>query len=49
MIAPACLLKGMISETIGAFLTVLNTYTLADIVKNRNVLGALLGIDARAA
>lgn len=49
VIAPACLLKGMISEAIGAFLAVLDTYTLADIVKNRNVLGSLLGIDARAA
>ena len=49
VISPACMLKGMFSEALAAYLAVLDTYTLADAVRNRTVLGSLLGIDARAA
>lgn len=49
VISPACLLKGMLSEALGAYLAVLDKYTLADIVRNRTVLGALLGVEGRAA
>ena len=48
-ISPSCRLKGMLHETLGAFLAVLDKYTLADIVRNRAALGPLLGIDATAA
>lgn len=48
-ISPACRLKGMLHEALGAFLAVLDKYTLADIVRNRATLGPLLGIDAVAA
>lgn len=44
-ISPACRLKGMLHEALGAFLAVLDKYTLADIVENRAALGLLLGID----
>ena len=45
-ISPACRLKGMLHEALGAFLAVLDKYTLADIVRNRAMLGPLLGLDA---
>lgn len=48
-ISPACRLKGMLHEALGAFLAVLDKYTLADIVRNRAMLGPLLGLDAVAA
>ncbi|WP_411034146.1 Rrf2 family transcriptional regulator [Shinella sp. BYT-45] len=48
-ISPACRLKGMLHEALGAFLAVLDKYTLADIVRNRATLGPLLGIGAAAA
>ncbi len=48
-ISPACRLKGVLHEALGAFLAVLDKYTLADIVRNRASLGPLLGIDANAA
>lgn len=48
-ISPGCLLKGMFSEALAAYLAVLDRYTLADAVRNRTVLGSLLGMDARAA
>lgn len=48
-ISPACRLKGMLHEALAAFLAVLDKYTLADIVRDRSVLGPLLGIDAYAA
>lgn len=48
-IAPACMLKGMISEALAAYLAVLDRYTLADIVRNRAALASLLGIGGRAA
>lgn len=47
-ISPACRLKGMLHEALGAFLAVLDKYTLADIVRNRAALGRLLGIDVAA-
>ena len=48
-ISPACRLKGMLHEALGAFLSVLDKYTLADIVRDRTSLGPLLGIDLAAA
>jgi len=48
-ISPACRLKGMLHEALAAFLTVLDKYTLEDIVRNRATLGPLLGLDAAAA
>ncbi|KOF14008.1 hypothetical protein AC244_28445 [Ensifer adhaerens] len=48
-ISPACRLKGMLHEALAAFLTVLDKYTLADIIQNKAVLGSLLRIDAQAA
>lgn len=47
-ISPACRLKGMLHEALGAFLAVLDKYTLADIMLNRSSLGRLLGIDVAA-
>ncbi|CAH1651845.1 Rrf2 family transcriptional regulator [Chelatococcus asaccharovorans] len=43
-ISPACRLKGVFAEALAAYLAVLDTYTLADIVRNRAVLKPLLGI-----
>ena len=40
----ACALKGMFAEALQAFLTVLDGYTLADVVKYRAPLGRLLDI-----
>lgn len=48
-ITPACMLKGMFAEALEAWLAVLDKYTLADAVRNRTVLTALLGIDRNAA
>ncbi len=48
-ISPACRLKGMLHEALAAFLTVLDKYTLADILHNKSTLGPLLGIDLHAA
>lgn len=47
-ISPACRLKGMLHEALAAFLTVLDKYTLADIIQNKAVLGSLLRIDVQA-
>ncbi|WP_348627903.1 Rrf2 family transcriptional regulator [Shinella zoogloeoides] len=49
VISPACRLKGMLHEALGAFLAVLDKYTLADIVLDRALLRPLLGIDIQAA
>lgn len=43
-ISPACRLRGVFAEALTAYLTVLDKYTLADIVRNRAVLKPLLGI-----
>ncbi len=48
-ISPSCRLKGMFGEALAAYLSVLDKYTLADIVGNRTALGPLLGIDLKAA
>lgn len=48
-ISPACMLKGMFSEALAAYLAVLDKYTLADAVRNRSVLSSLLGIGRSAA
>ncbi|WP_442580163.1 RrF2 family transcriptional regulator [Mesorhizobium sp. ASY16-5R] len=48
-ISPACRLKGIFGEALGAYLAVFDKYTLADIVGNRRVLEFLLDIDLRAA
>lgn len=49
VISPACMLKSMFSEALAAYLAVLDGYTLADAVRNRTVLGSLLGSDRTAA
>jgi Rrf2 family transcriptional regulator, nitric oxide-sensitive transcriptional repressor len=43
-IGSACLLKGVLHEALTMFLTVLDQYTLADLVKPRRRLSALLGV-----
>jgi len=42
VIAPACGLTGVLKEALGAFLKVLDGYTLADLMTNRQELGRLL-------
>lgn len=42
VISPACVLRRALHEARAAFLKVLDGYTLADLVENREVLGALL-------
>jgi Rrf2 family nitric oxide-sensitive transcriptional repressor len=44
-ITPACILRRALHEARSAFLTVLDGYTLADLVKNRTMLSALLARD----
>jgi Rrf2 family nitric oxide-sensitive transcriptional repressor len=44
MISSACLLKGVLSEALSKFLTVLDQYTLADLIAPRPRLSALLGV-----
>ncbi|MBL1141455.1 MAG: Rrf2 family transcriptional regulator [Proteobacteria bacterium] len=41
-IVPACLLKGALNEATEAFLNVLDSYTVADLAKNKNKLNKLL-------
>lgn len=41
-ITPACALKGFVSEALDAFIGVLDKYTLADVVRNRAQLSAIL-------
>ncbi len=45
VIAPACGLTGVLGEALGAFLAVLDRYSLADITGNRDRLAALLGLE----
>ena len=47
-ITPSCVLAGALKEALAAFLAVLDRYTLADLVKPRAKLAALLGLDAVA-
>jgi len=44
----ACLLKGVLDEALNAFLTVLDRYTLADLIAPRRALSAMLGVAAAA-
>lgn len=44
LLAPSCALKGVLGEALQAFLAVLDDYTLADIVRQRLSLTALLGV-----
>jgi Rrf2 family nitric oxide-sensitive transcriptional repressor len=43
IIQPACGLTGALDQAIAAFMAVLDTYTVADLVKQRDALGGLLG------
>jgi Rrf2 family nitric oxide-sensitive transcriptional repressor len=45
-IEPACALKGIFSDALGAFLGVLDRYTLADLLKPRRRLKTLLAMTA---
>jgi Rrf2 family nitric oxide-sensitive transcriptional repressor len=45
-ISRACLLKGILDEALGMFLTVLDRCTLADLIAPRRGLSALLGVAA---
>ena len=44
LLTPSCALKGVLGEALQAFLTVLDKYTLADIVRQKLGLSALLGL-----
>lgn len=48
-IAPACTLKGAISEALNAFISVLDRYSLADVARNKRQLAPLLRIDTPVA
>lgn len=43
VIAPACGLTGVLKEAVGAFLNVLDAYSLADLLKRRMDIAQLLG------
>jgi len=45
-LAPSCVLKSALNEALRAFLGVLDEYTLADLVRPRRSLGALLALPA---
>jgi Rrf2 family nitric oxide-sensitive transcriptional repressor len=47
-IADICRLRSVLGEAIAAFVAVLDRYTLADLVANREALAPVLFIDARA-
>ena len=42
LISSSCKLKGVLAEAVSAFYSVLDHYTLADITRNRQVLGRML-------
>lgn len=44
VIAPACGLNGALGEALGAFLAVLDRYTVADVTRRKTDLAALLGL-----
>ena len=44
IIAPACRVNGMLGEALGAFMGVLDRYTLADLVARKSDLRALFGL-----
>jgi Rrf2 family nitric oxide-sensitive transcriptional repressor len=43
VLSPICKLKGVVREALGAYLSVFDKYTLADLVANREELAAMLG------
>lgn len=45
-IAPACGLTGVLNEALGAFLGVLDRYSLADLIVKRRRLVSILGLEA---
>ena len=45
-IRPVCALKGVLGDALGAFLAVLDRYTLADLVAPRKELAGLLGVSS---
>ncbi|WP_066195214.1 MULTISPECIES: RrF2 family transcriptional regulator [Gracilibacillus] len=45
VITPVCKLRTALSEAIRAFFEVLNQYTLADLIENKDELQALMGIE----
>ena len=47
-IQPACVLKGVLSDAVEAFLSILDGYTLADLIAPRRRLAALLALPATA-
>jgi Rrf2 family nitric oxide-sensitive transcriptional repressor len=48
-IRPVCVLKGVMDDALGAFLAVLDRYTLADLVAPRKELAGLLGVSSNRA
>ena len=46
IISSSCKLKGVLAEAVRAFYSVLDDYTLADITRNRGVLGKILLMQA---
>ncbi|QPF74009.1 Rrf2 family transcriptional regulator [Roseateles sp. DAIF2] len=47
-ITPACQLRGVLAEAVAAFYAVLDRYTLADLVRNRQAVAKLLFFERRA-
>jgi Rrf2 family nitric oxide-sensitive transcriptional repressor len=47
-IAPVCKLRGVLGEAVKAFYAVLDRYTLADLVSNRQELATILFVDRAA-
>jgi Rrf2 family nitric oxide-sensitive transcriptional repressor len=43
VLSPICRLKGVVREALGAYLSVFDKYTLADLVANREELAGVLG------
>lgn len=43
-IAPVCVLAGVLGDALSAFFAVLDRYTLADVLQNRQDLGGILGL-----
>jgi Rrf2 family nitric oxide-sensitive transcriptional repressor len=43
VLSPICRLKGVVREALGAYLSVFDNYTLADLVANREELAGVLG------
>ena len=49
VIAPACRLKGVLTQALDAYLAVLDAHTLADLTANRTELAALFLMETQAA